>query len=701
MPIFKKSAQDEQKFAGHINKINKAIETLSPYGDYIDLSRLEKIRDSFITKTEDFFREDRELNIGVIGQVKAGKSSFLNTLLFGGKKVLPSAATPKTATLTKIEYSEENKLVIEYYSAGEWEILESNARVESKENEFEAAREIVKLCAEKGLVPAEYIAKGSDEFLFSSAEELMERLDDYVGENGKYTALVKNVTIYMNNPELKDISVVDTPGLNDAIVSRTDRTRQFIELCDVVFFLSRASQFLDKNDLRLLTSQLPQKGVKKMVMICSRFDDGISDTIYDVDSIEEAIEQTRDGLAQRAASVIKGQNIDASLTKVLEPCRNPIFVSSLCWNMSCKEPSAYDRQEQLVMNNINEYGDVTSDVLRQIGNIDEVRSIYEEVIEQKEDTLAAKAGGFVPASENELKNTLTELRQTAEKNLEILRTGDREQLTKQKKFMASQINGIKGSVEAVFGEMLASLDRARIDTMQLLREASRDCAVLTDKQGTETHVSSYTVSDSKLFKPSTWGKSHREYLTYETHYTYLDASDALENIRTFANDSCSYIEKAFFNTVDVIGTKRKLLNVVVENFDASSDLYDPALFRLITEQTLNKVEFPAMKLDISKEQAQVSSKFSGEVRDSRERSELRRLLSETIGSLLQTVEQKFLDEVNSFRSEIEKMKSGFSGQLLENIESDFNKLLQQFENKEKEISNYEILLTLFKEVQKL
>ena len=121
----------------------------------------------------------------------------------------------------------------------------------------------MKMCKEKGLVPSEYIAKGSDEFMFSSADELMERLDDYVGENGTYTALVKNVTICMNNPDLKDISVVDTPGLNDAIASRTDRTRQFIELCDVVFFLSRASQFLDKNDLRLLTSQLPQKGVKK------------------------------------------------------------------------------------------------------------------------------------------------------------------------------------------------------------------------------------------------------------------------------------------------------------------------------------------------------------------------------------------------------------------------------------------------------
>lgn len=74
-------------------------------------------------------------------------------------------------------------------------------------------------------------------------------------------------------------------------------------------FLSRASQFLDDKELRLLTSQLPQKGVKKMVMICSRFDDGLADTIFDADSIDEAISMTAQSLKKRAAAVIKGQNL--------------------------------------------------------------------------------------------------------------------------------------------------------------------------------------------------------------------------------------------------------------------------------------------------------------------------------------------------------------------------------------------------------
>lgn len=95
----------------------ETIETsLGEYAEAEDLASIEKLKDNFMIKIKDFFRDNRKLNIGVVGQVKAGKSSFLNTLLFDGKEILPKASTPKTATLTKMEYAEENLIEIEYYS---------------------------------------------------------------------------------------------------------------------------------------------------------------------------------------------------------------------------------------------------------------------------------------------------------------------------------------------------------------------------------------------------------------------------------------------------------------------------------------------------------------------------------------------------------------------------------------------------------
>ena len=56
---------------------------------------------------EEIMTQNRDLKIGIVGQVKAGKSSFLNALIFDGKSILPKAATPMTAALTKIRYAEQ------------------------------------------------------------------------------------------------------------------------------------------------------------------------------------------------------------------------------------------------------------------------------------------------------------------------------------------------------------------------------------------------------------------------------------------------------------------------------------------------------------------------------------------------------------------------------------------------------------------
>lgn len=701
MNLFTQTNRDEAGFAAFSEKINKTLDTLSPFADLGDLSPLKKAGESFRAKTADFYRNDRKLNIGVIGQVKAGKSSFLNTLLFGGRKVLPSAATPKTATLTKIEYGEENTLTVEYYAPDEWALIEKNALADIGETENICAREIMGMVKKSGIVPSEYTSKETDTFSFESSDKLMDELNSYVGENGKFTPVVKNVTICMNRDELRDISVVDTPGLNDAISSRNDKTREFIEKCDVVFFLSRASQFLDKNDEKLVCNQLPQKGVEKIIMVCSRFDDGISDEIDNYDDIETTISEVQKKLTAHAIKTFIKINDRPGLEKTFEQCKKPVFISAMCQNMSEKNYSEYDAQEKNVFDNINENDDVTSKILAQIGNMGEVRLEFDAVVAAKDETLSAKARNFLPNAEKEYAIAISDLKTSAQKTKEILGSGEhgREQLAKEKKAASLQINSVKGGIEAVFGEMLSNLERAKGETLRKLREASRDAAQLRDKTGTETHVSSYRVSDSKWYKPSTWGKSHTEYSTYESTYTYVDASDALENIRCYSVEACSDIENTFYNAVDITGTKRKLLTVVVDNFDTSSEMYDPALFRLITEKTLSEVQFPVIKIDVSKEQAAVSSKFSGEVRNGSDMSALRTLLSNTIGALLDAITDRFTREVDSFRSEIERIKSTFGDKLVENIQADFDRLNKLFEDSEQKIRSYEEFITLIESVQ--
>ena len=240
MEIFRK---EDQNFQDFIDKAEAMIAEISEKARKDEIRSLESFLQNFKYKTEDFYRKSRKLNIGVVGQVKAGKSSFLNTLLFDGQEILPKASTPKTATLTKMEYSQENVIQVEYYSPEDWDVLEDNARVDIDEEIYTSAREIVEMVRRNGIDPTSYLEKGYEKIRFDSYEDLIVGLNDYVGEDGRYTPIVKAVTLYMNKEEFRGLSIVDTPGLNDPIASRTIRTKEFMEVCDVVFFPESGRQF--------------------------------------------------------------------------------------------------------------------------------------------------------------------------------------------------------------------------------------------------------------------------------------------------------------------------------------------------------------------------------------------------------------------------------------------------------------------------
>ena len=311
-------SSDNKEFEAFVGQVEDIVAGVMGHAKEDDISGLNKLLDNFKIKTEDFYRENRKLNIGVVGQVKAGKSSFLNTLLFEGKEILPKASTPKTATLTKMEYSEENIIQIEYYSPDEWEVLEDNAVVDLDDEIYTSAREIVDMVKRNGVNPHQYLEKGFDRIEFESYEELISSLNDYVGEDGKFTPIVKAVTLFLNKEEFRGLSIVDTPGLNDPIASRTIRTKEFMEVCDVVFFLSQSGSFLDKSDWILLSSQLPQKGVKKLVLVASKYDSGIRDILraQDDDDVFGEDENTADNIP-KACKIIKKKLKKRAKSKVV------------------------------------------------------------------------------------------------------------------------------------------------------------------------------------------------------------------------------------------------------------------------------------------------------------------------------------------------------------------------------------------------
>lgn len=705
---------DNTEFTEFTGKVEHIISEVDGYAKEDDIAGLNKLITNFRIKTEDFYRENRQLNIGVIGQVKAGKSSFLNTLLFEGKEILPKASTPKTATLTKMEYSEKNIIQIEYYSTDEWGILEDNAVVDLDDEIYTSAREIVDMVKKNGIDPYPYLEKGYDRIEFATYEDLILSLNDYVGEDGKFTPIVKAVTLYLNKEEFKGLSIVDTPGLNDPIASRTIRTKEFMEVCDVVFFLSQSGSFLDKSDWILLSSQLPQKGVKKLVLVASKYDSGIRDILRvqddddifgdddnTTDNIPKACKIIRKKLRKRAKSKVEEfvndlemRGSSPELIDVIRQCADPIMVSSLAYNMTGKSQTEYSSEENNLYSALKQFSDDMETDLKILGNFDEIKELFGGVVNEKEAILEAKARSFIPNALEELKNLLATYHEKTLKRMQVLESNDREQLIEQKKAIEDQMKSIKADIVSVFGELKARLESEKQVGIKELREASKDYLNVKERMGTVTRSSSYT--SGHLF----WKKTH--HYTYEEHYSYCIAADAIENLQKYGLEASNQVEEVFSEALQVKEMKRRLLDVVVNNFDLGSEKYDSSLFKIMVEETIGGIEFPVFDIDITDAMDSIAGKFNGELTSASQKTELTTALSKAISRIYEELSKRLDESVRNYKVELDAISHKLEESLLTNITKEFEELLCQCDDKDKEIAGYsEYALILERESKNL
>lgn len=206
-----------------------------------------------------------QLIIGVIGQMNVGKSSLINALVFG-KEVLPTSETPMTAALTYISYGDSSSATVEMLSESDYNQILEKAQfdiTEDNKTEVQAAKSII-----------EKIEVISDKnSLFGSKIQIpFEDYEEYVGANGKYTPLVKYLRLTINNPQLKGICIVDTPGYNDPVASRDLTTKSFLSQANVIIMVQDVMGYFTKTDVDIIKDQIPNSGVGKLIVALNKSD---------------------------------------------------------------------------------------------------------------------------------------------------------------------------------------------------------------------------------------------------------------------------------------------------------------------------------------------------------------------------------------------------------------------------------------------
>ncbi len=685
------------------SKLDGLLNNLSKWDDKFvnEIDQLRHIKKIYQDKLLRFSQEEQTLNIAIMGQVKAGKSSFLNALLFDGKPILPEASTPKTANLTRISYGDSHKLEVEFYNQADWERISQLANSEAEHQEAKVAKEQVAMIQATGIDPIATIEQGSYVQEADSLDDIMQVLNDYAGNDGSYTGLVKMIRLYLPLPELEGYNIIDTPGMNDPVVSRTQRTKEEMANSDVVFFLSRASNFLDSTDTDLLSKQLPEAGIKRLVLVAGQYDSAIEQDGFDRSSLAETEKNLHKRIIGRAntdLTKLAEYKVKAGQHKVAElltTITTPVFSSTYAYGYANWDKSQWNANMIHVYSQLNEMAEdewegyqFTIADWHRIGGFEPLITAYEIAKSEKALIIEEQKQALLPEAQQNLTNWLTEFKEQVHQRILTLEKGDLAEINRNQKTYQIKIDNISADLEEVITTAINTAKTKQKEISRDLRQGIQENSDLKTRTGSTTVEESYTVSTSTWYKPWSWGSSETHYRTRTVNYDYVSVADVIDQITSFAYDCVSDIEYHFEQLVNPNDIKAKLRQSLLDSLDTDSADFDPAQFRNLLNQAIGRITIPELSLNIGDAGAKISQNFTGEVKSEEDKAKLKVQLQESLRQVFSELNTEFATAVSQVIDSLSATKANLADSLTQNMQNELEQLREDLQNQQAVMSSY-------------
>ena len=703
-----------EQIISKIGALDKYKGYLSNSSDIVEFNEsLKNLKTSLDEKRE----EKRIFKLGIVGQMKTGKSSFLNEYLFG-EEILPTAATPMTAALTLIKYSDENKAEIEFYNRDDWSSIEENNK--EYEKEYKKALEEAKEEAEKkGRVfnkerfkfeDVDSILKGSYEIYknfkengldksslgetktikISNKKNILEDLKEYVGSKGKYTPLVKMTTLYINDDRIKDYIIIDTPGTNDPIISRGQKTKEFLGKCDYIVFLSYSSQFLDNNDNAYIKEQLPSEGIRDILILASKFDNQLSqESVFeDVDGdIKAAYEEEKRKLSRKlnrwSEEFKKDENpLDLSKSELEFQSTMLYRIYKNFDNLSGIEKEIFDRLEEDYNNST-----FTKELLKDLSGMPAVEKKISNILVRKEEIM-----------KNGIKNLFDGKRDSLSKILEKIRKGFEERKFELSdvgmKDVESKINNLQGKISDLSSEIKNSVRTERENFDKKLKDEISKISNTKDRYSSlQKQSRSYEEEvdiDRGWFDSNrkSWWKiwSHTETKTVRRNETFINIQDSIEQIISFSQDAAERIERTSERLISKHVIKKAMRDGIIDLFE----LEDRPKVVSVIDNYIQKISIPQIQFDVNKYRDIVLSKYGSSYSQERDINFIEGLHNKALLTVIEDTEKAFTDVKGKLNSVLEEIERNIVNELKEGIEGDLKNLKDQLENQKESIRTTEL-----------
>ena len=456
-----------------------------------------------------------------------------------------------------------------------------------EESKVKAAKELVEKSVKLGGNISSYLGK--------TQEDTFENLIEYVGADGKYVSITKSVKIYYPKEYLKGVEVVDTPGFNDPIVSREERTKDFLNKADVVLMMLYAGRPFDATDRDILFKNVRQCGIGKVIIGINKYDipygnGETEDEIrnYVKEELKKACRVCDDNTLVDIVQQVEPITLSAEMALLSEMQMSKISAKEeyhSAWNRHCDNFSISSQKEMLEKSHLD---DLTN----------AVRGV---ITKEKVEILLAKPMNAIIAAGNKKKSDIeTELSKLQMLISDLEKPDDEldeklEQLSKASRRLNKKIDGLGDDLDMQFRDIVR---KGRNEMEDMVDKTCRELDSEIDGLGLFKDPDSIIPRlDGKLQTLVTRTlKHHMEDLAMQAK------SSILREVSEFLNDAEDVLMKYVpeIDNQDFIKKIKREIEIDIEDkeifsFDASSDEEDVGFLDVVFA-ALNGATWGGLKL---------------------------------------------------------------------------------------------------------
>lgn len=526
----------------------------------------------------------------------------------------------------------------------------------------------------------------------------------------------KAVQISLNNPNLKDLEVIDTPGVNDPIASREERTKALLKDCDVVFIVSPSGQFLTDSDMDLFDRVSNKEGLQEIYFVASQADSVVgskSEVEKSGHHLPTALENAQKALSSQLNNIMGKliQNYPNQREIFEKAIKNGVILASgVCFSMykDFNNQASWERNQKTeeyhnALRNLRDaYPDAFSsddkskESLLFLSNMGAIEERLKKAAQKKEEIISQKWQDYTQSQANNLHNLITQLLQDLEDEKKRIKNADISAIKEQ----IEAYEKLSGNIETGFREAYEEFILHFINDIRVGLEEALKKAIQTAKTRSREEEEEERYIE-RVKQGGAWGSFKRNFLFWaddDAGYNEVERTRATikagavldyliemhERCESTLNDSADSFKVVFKK--ELYAKVFKQLREII-----SDDLIDGVAFKKSVMAVLDRIEF---------EEFDYADKLPGEIG-----GKTGELKGDVALQFIQSVEKHLRDfeaeakkdvkgYIQGLRGNLEKQN--FASDTLQKLQKDMQNLHNQVQNKEQSIAQLDAKIKALK-----